>query len=118
MASRRANANTKFRFGGDFELDLGAYELRCSGEPLKLARIPMEVLQLLIKRRGQLVRRDQIIENIWGKDISIDVDRNINEIIKKIRKVLQEDAGQPRFVKTVYTQGYRFIAPVKKVSTG
>lgn len=113
----RAGSNRTFRFGDGFELDLGAYELRSSGEPLKLSRIPMDVLHLLIERQGQLVSRDQIVERIWGQEeVSVDADRNINETVRRIRRVLNEDAEQPRFVQTVYKKGYRFIAPVTRES--
>jgi DNA-binding response OmpR family regulator len=53
------------RFGGDLELDRIAYDLRRSGRALKLERIPMEILFLLIERRGQLVTREDIIGKIW-----------------------------------------------------
>jgi len=58
------------RLGGDLELDPHAYELRRSGRRLKLERIPMELLLLLVERRGELVTREEIIERIWGKDVS------------------------------------------------
>jgi len=101
-----------FWFGAGFELDVDAYELRSYGEPLKLSRIPMDLLHLLIERRGQLVTRDEIIKRIWGEEVSVDPDTNINETIRRIRRVLNEDAGQPRFLLTVPKKGYRFIAPV------
>ncbi len=53
----------------EFELDLRAYQLRGSGRTLKLERIPMEVLFLLVERRGQLVTREEIIAKLWGKDV-------------------------------------------------
>jgi len=107
---------TKFRFGGYFELDPGKYELRLLGQPLRLRPIPFELLHLLIRQRGQLVSRDQIVSRVWGVTApSIDTDRNINETIKQIRKVLRDDVDQSRFIKTVFTRGYRFVAPVRVV---
>jgi DNA-binding winged helix-turn-helix (wHTH) protein len=52
MASGRAVSSTAIRFGEDFELDVRAYELRRSGELLKLERVPTELLLLLIERHG------------------------------------------------------------------
>ena len=52
------------RFGNGLELDRRAYELRRSGRPLKLERIPMELLLLLVERKGQLVTREEIIEKV------------------------------------------------------
>jgi len=96
--------------GDGYELDLRAYELRRSGRPLKLERIPMEVLTLLIERRGELVTREQIIEGIWGKDVFLDTESGINAAIRKIRQVLKDDPERPRFVQTVTGRGYRFVA--------
>ena len=99
----------------EFEMDLRAYQLRRSGRTLKLERIPMEVLFLLVERRGQLVTRQEIIEKLWGKDVFLDTDNAINTAIRKIRHVLKDDPEQPRFVQTVTGRGYRFIASVAEV---
>jgi len=104
------------KFGNDFELDLRAYELRRSGRPLKLERIPMELLILLVRRRGELVTRDQIIERIWGNDVFLDTDNSINGAVRKIRQVLKDDPDRPRFVVTVTGKGYRFVAPIEEQS--
>jgi len=114
MASNPLKTPDPVRFGDDFELDLRAYELRRSGRPLKLERIPMELLRLLIERRGELVTREQIIEGIWGKDVFLDTESGINAAIRKIRQVLKDDPEQPRFVQTVTGKGYRFIAPIEE----
>jgi TolB-like protein/DNA-binding winged helix-turn-helix (wHTH) protein/Tfp pilus assembly protein PilF len=104
------------RFGGDLELDRGAYELRRSGRALKLERIPMEILLLLVDRRGQLVAREDIIARIWGEDVFLDTDSSINGAIRKIRQVLRDDPEKPVYVQTVTGKGYRFIAAVTEVS--
>jgi TolB-like protein/DNA-binding winged helix-turn-helix (wHTH) protein/Tfp pilus assembly protein PilF len=103
------------RFGDGLELDPCAYELRRSGRSLKLARIPMELLLLLVERRGQLVTREEIIERIWGKDIFLDTDSSINGAIRKIRQVLKDDPEDPHFVQTVTGKGYRFVAPTAEI---
>src|SRR5712675_253774 len=116
MATNPLNTADPIRFGDDFELELRAYELRRSGRPLKLERIPMELLTLLIERRGELVTREQIIEGIWGKDVFLDTESGINAAIRKIRQALKDDPERPRFVQTVTGKGYRFVAPVENVS--
>jgi TolB-like protein/DNA-binding winged helix-turn-helix (wHTH) protein/Flp pilus assembly protein TadD len=103
------------RFGDDLELDRRAYELRRSGRSLTLPRIPMELLLFLVERRGQLVTREEIIEQIWGKDVFLDTDNSINAAIRKIRKVLKDDPEDPRFVQTITGKGYRFVAPTVEV---
>src|ERR1700735_2482059 len=116
MASHPLKTSEPIRFGDDFELDLRAYELRRSGVPLKLERIPMELLLLLIERRSELVTREQIIERIWGKDVFLDTESGINAAIRKIRQVLKDDPERPRFVRTITGRGYQFVAPVEKPS--
>jgi len=106
-----------FRFGDEFDLDLNAFELRKAGQPIRLGRIPMELLLLLIERRGQLVSRERIIERVWGKDVFLDTDNSINAAIRKIRQVLEDDPEQPRFVQTIIGRGYRFIASVVDVGS-
>jgi serine/threonine protein kinase/tetratricopeptide (TPR) repeat protein len=114
MASNTLKTADPIRFGDDFELDLRAYELRRAGRPLKLERIPMELLILLIERRGELVTREQIIERIWGKDVFLDTDSGTNAGIRKIRQALKDDPERPRFVQTVTGKGYRFIAHIEE----
>src|SRR5713226_7968052 len=100
------------RFGEDFELDPGAYQLRRSGQALRLERIPLEILLLLTQHHGQLVTREQIVARIWGESAYLDADNSINGAIRKIRQVLKDDPEHPRFIQTVTGKGYRFIAPV------
>src|ERR1700676_3047059 len=98
-----------YRFA-DFELDRSAYQLRRKGRPARIERIPLDLLFLLAERPGQLVTREEILERIWGKDVFLETDSSINAAVRKIRQVLHDDADTPRFVATVPTKGYRFIA--------
>ena len=99
----------------DFELDLRSYQVRRSGRRLKLERIPMEVLLLLVERRGELVAREEIIEKLWGKNVFLDTDNAINTAIRKVRQVLKDDPEQPRFIQTVTGRGYRFIGQISEL---
>jgi DNA-binding winged helix-turn-helix (wHTH) protein len=72
----------------------------------------MELLLLLVERRGELVSREEIIEKIWGKDVFLDTDSSINAAIRKIRQVLKDDPERPLFVQTITGKGYRFVAAV------
>jgi TolB-like protein/DNA-binding winged helix-turn-helix (wHTH) protein/tetratricopeptide (TPR) repeat protein len=92
----------------DFELDRRAHELRCGGSIVHLERIPFDLLNLLVERRGELVTRKEILEQIWGKDVFVDGDNGINTAVRKIRLALKEDPENPRFLRTVPGKGYRF----------
>jgi eukaryotic-like serine/threonine-protein kinase len=104
------------KFGEGFELDPAAYELRRSGRPQKLERIPMEILLLFVDRRGQLVTREEIIEKVWGKGVFLDTDNGINAAISKLRQVLRDDPENPASIQTMKGKGYRFIAAVTEAA--
>ena len=96
-----------------FRLDLDGYQLLDSGCPVRLERQPMEVLILLVERRGQLVTREDIAARLWGDGVFVDTDRNINSIVRKLRQALQDDPDHPEFLETVVGKGYRFVGPLE-----
>jgi DNA-binding winged helix-turn-helix (wHTH) protein/Tfp pilus assembly protein PilF len=98
-----------------FELDLGRYELRRSGFRIKLEKKPMELLIFLVSRRDQLVSRQDIAAKLWQSDLFVDAERNINNIVRKIRSALSDDSEKPVFLETVVGKGYRFIGPVRVI---
>jgi len=93
---------------GQFSLDVDRYELTCAGKPVRLERIPMDMLILLVREGGRLVRREEIIERLWGKGVFFDTDNSINTAIRKIRRALGEDPEKPQYIETVLGKGYRF----------
>jgi DNA-binding winged helix-turn-helix (wHTH) protein len=98
----------KVRFG-EFELDFGRFQLFCSGQPVRLEGLPLQLLMFLIENQGQLVTREQIADALWGKDVFVDVEQGINTAIRKIRMALDDDSAQPQFLQTVVGRGYRFV---------
>src|ERR1700757_62702 len=100
---------------GEVELDLGRYELRRSGRRVKLEKKPMELLIFLVGRRDQLVSRNDIVKKLWRSNLFIDTERNVNNIVRKIRTALGDNSSKPRFIETVVGKGYRFIGPVRVV---
>src|SRR5882724_11201632 len=100
---------------GEVELDLGRYELRRFGRRIKLEKKPMELLIFLVGRRDQMVSREDIVKKLWRSDLFIDTERNVNNIVRKIRTALGDDSGRPRFLETVVGKGYRFIGPVRLI---
>ena len=101
-----------YRFD-DFVLDIAAYELRRQGRPVKLERQPMELLTLLVSRRGELVTRDAIVEHLWGHGVFIEVETSVNTVVRKVRRALRDRAERPRFIQTVQGKGYRFTCQVE-----
>jgi len=97
---------------GVFELDLHTGELRKHGVRLKLQQQPLQVLNILLERPGEVVTRDEIQKKLWPQDTYVDFDNAINSSIRKLREALGDSAESPRFIETLPRRGYRFIAPV------
>jgi DNA-binding winged helix-turn-helix (wHTH) protein/tetratricopeptide (TPR) repeat protein len=99
----------------EVELDLGRYELRRFGRRVKLEKKPMELLMFLVGRREQMVSREDIVRKLWRSNLFIDTERNLNNIVRKIRTALGDDSVKPRFVETVVGKGYRFIGRLRVI---
>ena len=100
---------------GEVEVDLGRYELRRSGRRIKLEKKPMELLIFLLGRREQMVSREDIVKKLWRSDLFIDTEKNVNNIVRKLRTALGDNAERPRFLETVVGKGYRFVGPVRVI---
>jgi len=94
----------------NYELDLAAEELRKQGSSLKLQPQPFKILAYLASRPGELITRQELREHVWPDDTFVDFDLAINQAIKQIRAVLNDDAESPRVIATLPRRGYRFIA--------
>jgi DNA-binding winged helix-turn-helix (wHTH) protein/tetratricopeptide (TPR) repeat protein len=103
---------------GEVELDLGRYELRRQGRPVKLEKKPMELLIFLVARRQQLVTRRDIVTKLWRSDLFVDTEASINNVIRKIRTALGDSSAKSRFLETVVGKGYRFVGPVRVIDAG
>jgi len=68
------------------------------------------LLMLLIENQSQLVTRERIAEELWGKGVFVDVEQGINTAIRKIRLALRDNYVKPRYLQTVVGKGYRFVA--------
>jgi len=99
----------------EVEVDLGRYELRRCGRRVRLEKKPMELLIFLLERREQMVSREEIVRKLWRSDLFIDTDKNVNNIVRKLRTALGDHAGKPRFLETVVGKGYRFVGPVRVI---
>src|SRR5215472_13221684 len=100
---------------GAFELDTARGELRLNGDLVKLAPQPLKVLELLVRRNGEVLTRNEIREHVWCNDTFVDFEQGLNFCIRQIREALGDAADKPRFIETLPKRGYRFLMPVKPV---
>src|SRR2546425_10750919 len=98
---------------GEFELDTAARELYRQGTKLKLQDQPLQILQILLRRPGEIVTREELRQKIWLSDTFVDFDHGINNAIKRLREALGDTAETPRYVETLPRRGYRFIGKIE-----
>jgi len=113
MDTSRSSAEV-FRFGA-FEASVHSGELRRDGMKIHLQGQPFLVLALLLERAGDVVTREELRDRVWPENTFVEFDYALNTAIKKIRAVLGDDADVPRYVETIPSRGYRFIASITAV---
>ena len=101
---------------GPYILDRRTGELRKHSLKIKLSGQPLEVLLCLLERPGDLVTREELRQRLWTDDIFVDFERSLNSAVKKLRRALNEDPQQPRYIETYPRKGYRFIGVIEQES--
>jgi len=96
-----------FNFG-DVELNFKKYAARKGGQALDLSAREFEILRYLIRRRGEIVTRDQLLDEVWGYR-STPVTRTVDNHIARLRQKIEQDPSEPQHIITVHRLGYRFI---------
>jgi Tol biopolymer transport system component/DNA-binding winged helix-turn-helix (wHTH) protein len=99
-----------FRFG-DFEVKEREFLLIKGGEATPLEPKAFRVLLFLLQNPGRLVKKDEILNAVWD-DCSVS-DNSLTRSIATLRRLLGDDAREPRYIATVQTVGYRFLCPVE-----
>lgn len=86
-----------------------------NNELIDISRQQRKLLLFLVKNSGRVVNRDEISDKVWGHNIS---NTTIDTAIKSIRKSLNDDAKNPRFIQTVTGTGYRFLPEAQEIRIG
>jgi TolB-like protein/DNA-binding winged helix-turn-helix (wHTH) protein/Tfp pilus assembly protein PilF len=108
-----AQPSRHLRFG-IFEVDLRAGELTKNGRRVRLQEQPFQLLATLLGRPGELVTRQELQAVLWP-DTTVDYDHGLNKAVSKVREALGDSAEHARFIETVASRGYRFLADVAVV---
>ena len=87
-------------------IDLDARKIWKDDEPVELTAIEFEILHVLARYRGMVLSREQLIEQVWGHNYYGD-ERVVDVHIRRIRKKLEDDPGNPKLIVTVRGAGYR-----------
>jgi len=106
---RRGNGEADlecFRFG-DVEVDFQRGELRRLGKAVELTPIEFKLLALFVRSRGRVLSRDRLLSGAWGPD-TFASERIVDNHIVNLRRKIEEDPANPRFLRNVRGLGYRF----------
>jgi two-component system alkaline phosphatase synthesis response regulator PhoP len=92
---------------GPLRIDLAGRRVYCRGQVLELQPKQFELLTYLVRNRGTVLTRDQLLHNVWGYDYAGDT-RTVDVHIRWLREKLEEDPPNPRLIQTVRGVGYCF----------
>ena len=98
---------SKYRFG-DVEIDFEKCQATQKGAPVELTHKELDILRLFIRRRGEVVTRGRMLNEVWGYDAS-STTRTVDTHILNLRQKLEPDPGTPRYILSVYGEGYKFV---------
>ncbi len=94
---------------GPFEIDAGKRTLTKNGRPIDLTPAQFEFLLTLMREQGRVFSRHELIETVSGYDYE-GYERTVDTHIKNIRRAIEDDAANPRYLITVWGVGYKFEA--------
>lgn len=98
---------------GELVYDRPARRVWLAGRELQLTPRALLLLEYLMGRPGEVHSRDRLLSTLWGFDFPPST-RAVDHRIAELRRVLGDDAGRPRFIETVQSLGYRFVATVRR----
>ncbi len=102
-----AEGGAKLRFGS-VEVHFEKHEAWRESKRIDLTAKEFEVLRLLARHRGEIVTRDRLLEEVWGYE-SYPTTRTVDNHILRLRQKLEEDPSDPRYILSVYGEGYKFV---------
>ncbi|MCA1716915.1 MAG: response regulator transcription factor [Actinobacteria bacterium] len=92
---------------GDLAVDADCREVRLRGEPVRLTALEFDLLATLASRPGFVFSRSRLLERVWGEGY-FGSDHVVDVHVANLRKKIEEDTANPRYVETVRGVGYRF----------
>ena len=96
-----------YRFG-EVEIDFKKYEIKKKGKKIYLTALEFDLLHLLIEHNGEVVSRDVILDEVWGDDVFVQP-RTVDKHIAELRKKIEDNPANPRYIVGVRSVGYKFV---------
>ena len=92
---------------GDVVVDFDRAELKKRGEPVEVTARELKLLEYFIAHRGEVVPRERLLDQVWEYDAA-PLTRTVDMHVAKLRKKIENDPSDPRFIVTVHRMGYKF----------
>jgi two-component system alkaline phosphatase synthesis response regulator PhoP len=104
---RRPHTLERYAFG-DIEVDFARHEVRRNGVEVDVSPRELDVLQCLVRHRGEVVSRARMLHDLWGFE-DAPITRTIDTHVARLRQKLEADPANPKFILSIYGEGYKFI---------
>jgi two-component system alkaline phosphatase synthesis response regulator PhoP len=95
-----------YRFS-NIEVDFTRHEVRRGGEALNVTPVEFKLLATLVRHRGRVLRRQQLLDEVWGRETFV-TDRVVDNQVANLRKKIEPIPAQPRYLFSIRGEGYRF----------
>ena len=92
---------------GDIEVDFRRCEVKRAGTVVDISSLEFKLLTAFIEQRGRVLSRDQLLDAAWGSDVHV-TDRAVDNHVVGLRRKIESDPAEPRFIISVRSMGYRF----------
>lgn len=92
---------------GDIEIDFIKYEAKKKGKPIYLTALEFYLLHFLIQHKDQVMHRDSILDEVWGDDVYV-TPRTVDKHIAHLRKKIEDEPSNPKYIIGVRGVGYKF----------
>lgn len=92
---------------GPLRIDFSTYEVSVRGKPVKLTLKEFELLRFLVQNPSRVLSRDQLLDRVWGGETFV-TPRTVDVHIRRLRKAIEDDDRQPKWILTLRGVGYKF----------
>ena len=101
------NSNNKITID-NLILDFDKMEFTKDNNKINLSKTEQKLLKMLIKNKGRVLTREQLIDNVWDNDSEFVEENALTVNIKRLREKIEDNKSKPKYIKTVYGIGYIF----------
>lgn len=93
---------------GDLQIDRSQQKVRRGSETLDLSSREFDLLMYFLSHRGEVITREQLLSDVWGYP-DLPLTRTVDNFVAKLRKKIEVNPHQPRYIVTIHGTGYRFM---------